>query len=70
MTKERKKNIRLYMPLPVPHEPWQDLSMDFILGLPKLLGTYSIFVVVDRFSKMLHFIPCSKPLDVVHVAKL
>ena len=64
-------NIGLYTPIYVPKKPWSDINMDFDLGLSKTTRGYDpIFFVVHQFSKMAHFIPCKKTLDVEHVAEI
>uniref|UniRef100_A0A3B3IPI7 Gypsy retrotransposon integrase-like protein 1 n=1 Tax=Oryzias latipes TaxID=8090 RepID=A0A3B3IPI7_ORYLA len=47
----------LLHPLPTPNRPWSHLAIDFVTGLPPSHGNTTVLTVIDRFSKMAHFIP-------------
>ena len=56
--------------LPVPEQPWNSISMDFIEKLPRSSGYTAILVVVDRLTKQAIFIPTHDTITSAELAKL
>jgi hypothetical protein len=50
----------LIHPLHIPDQKWEEISMDFIEGLPMSDGKDTIFVLVDRLTKYAHFMEVRK----------
>jgi hypothetical protein len=54
---EHQNLAGLLQPLKVPEWNWDEIGMDFIVGLPRTRDCYdSIWVIVDRLTKVAHFI--------------
>ena len=69
----KPRNTRAYgtlLPLQPPEAPWQDVSLDLITQLPLSDSYDSIFVIVDRFSKMAYFTPTNTTADALQLAHL
>ncbi|WVZ62139.1 hypothetical protein U9M48_011919 [Paspalum notatum var. saurae] len=60
----------LLQPLPLPEAAWQDISMDFVEGLPSSDHANAILVVVDRFTKFAHFLAIKHPYTAKGIAQL
>jgi hypothetical protein len=55
---EHQRPAGLLHPLKIPEWKWEEIGMDFIVGLPRTFAGYdSIWVIVDRLTKVAHFIP-------------
>jgi len=72
---QRNKNcteqpVGKLMPNSIPEKPWMYISADFITKLPIVQGYNSILVVVDRLTKMVHFIPTTEKTLAEGLARL
>ena len=55
---EHQRPIGLLQPMKIPEWKWEEVGMDFIVGLPRTQRGYdSIWVIVDRLTKVAHFLP-------------
>jgi hypothetical protein len=55
---ENQRPAGLLQPLKIPKWKWEEIRMDFIVGLPRIQAGYdSIWVIVDRLTKVAHLIP-------------
>ena len=67
----RHKKYGLLQPLEVPYRPWASISMDWIIELLEAGGGFTqIWVIVDRLTKMAHFIPLKTNITAIELAQL
>ena len=65
------KSARPLQLLSVPSWKWDDISMDFIVGLPKTSKCFdSVWVIVDCLTKIAHFLPVKVLYPATTYAKL
>src|SRR6187551_1939465 len=68
---ERQRPVGLLKPLEIPMWKWEDISMDFVVGLPRTQkGNDAIWVIVDRLTKVAHFILVKSTYPVSKLAEI
>jgi hypothetical protein len=68
---EHQRLAGLLQPLKVPEWKWEEISIDFIVGLPRTRDTYdSIWVIIDMLTKVTHFIPVKTTYSGAQLAEL
>ena len=58
------------MPLALPTRKWEHVAIDFVIGMPDDQGMNAIMTVVNKTTKMAHFIPCSETITAKGTAQL
>ena len=55
----------------IPEWKWEHVTMDFVIGLPKIAsGKDAIWVIIDRLTKTVHFIPIKISFSLDRLARL
>ncbi|GJV90442.1 putative nucleotidyltransferase, ribonuclease H [Tanacetum coccineum] len=68
---EHQRASGLLQPLEIPVWKWDEISMDFVTGLPRTQRKHdAIWVVVDRLTKSAHFLPIRKDYPVSKLAEM
>ena len=68
---EHQRPAGMLQPLPIPEWKWDVINIDFVTGLPRSpKGNDAIWVLIDRFSKVAHFLPVKTKLNVKQMAEL
>ena len=68
---EHQIPVGLLQRIPIPKWKWEKIVIDFVVGLPKTLGSSeSIWVVVDMLTKSAYFIPVRVDYNAQQLAKI
>ena len=71
MKAEHQRPSGMLQPLPIPSWKWEQITMDFVTGLPVVRGGCdSIWVVVDRLTESAHFLPVKTQYNVERLAEI
>ena len=65
---ETIKTLGLLQPLAIPSQLWEEVSMDFIIGLPKSEGKSVIMVIANKLTNYAHFCALSHPFKASTIA--
>ncbi|QRW26677.1 Retrovirus-related Pol polyprotein from transposon [Rhizoctonia solani] len=57
-------------PIPIPQQPFEVVSMDFVMDLPPSGECNAILVVIDKLTKYAHFLPCTTQINEIETARL
>jgi hypothetical protein len=68
---EHQRPAGLLQPLNIPEWKWEEIGMDFMVGLPRTQAGYdSKWVILDHLTKYAHFIPVKTTYSVAKLAEL
>ena len=71
MKAEHQRPVGLLQPMEIPEWKWDQVTMDFVSGLPRTKNNHdSIWVIVDRLTKSAHFIPVLTTYSMDRLAEL